>query len=291
MWSYLHCISSPELEADCLQTRCLDSDRSEPSSATTTAVECYSTDKLTAAYLDSLFGMTPVRSEPTTRQPETISTDCVKSATDSVSVADSPVKILARQEKRQALPAHAPGYGKNMPVLLARLDPLTCTWKTPPTLLGEGLTLSAQTYPAWGIILRGELYPLRALERGIYDADFGVLQCETIPTPTMHNHKQAVTPATLNLNSLDLTNYCNVYPTACIGGTGSVQRLRSLKHLTDAEKKSLVSGNGGKLNPDWVEWLMGWQIGWTRLQPGAFGTRKSTDSQDCQSSATTANND
>lgn len=25
--------------------------------------------------------------------------------------------------------------------------------------------------------------------------------------------------------------------------------------------------NGGRLNPDWVEWLMGWPIGWTALKP------------------------
>lgn len=25
--------------------------------------------------------------------------------------------------------------------------------------------------------------------------------------------------------------------------------------------------NGGRLNPDWVEWLMGWPIGWTALRP------------------------
>ena len=24
---------------------------------------------------------------------------------------------------------------------------------------------------------------------------------------------------------------------------------------------------GGQLNPDWVEWLMGWPIGWTDLKP------------------------
>ena len=25
--------------------------------------------------------------------------------------------------------------------------------------------------------------------------------------------------------------------------------------------------SGGQLNPDWVEWLMGWPIGWTSLEP------------------------
>jgi hypothetical protein len=24
---------------------------------------------------------------------------------------------------------------------------------------------------------------------------------------------------------------------------------------------------GGKLNPTWVEWLMGWPLGWTDLKP------------------------
>jgi hypothetical protein len=24
---------------------------------------------------------------------------------------------------------------------------------------------------------------------------------------------------------------------------------------------------GGQLNPDWVEWLMGWPVGWTLLEP------------------------
>ena len=28
---------------------------------------------------------------------------------------------------------------------------------------------------------------------------------------------------------------------------------------------------GGQLNPDWVEWLMGWPIGWTDLRPLATG--------------------
>ena len=27
---------------------------------------------------------------------------------------------------------------------------------------------------------------------------------------------------------------------------------------------------GGQLNPDWVEWLMGWPVGWTALEPLAM---------------------
>jgi len=29
----------------------------------------------------------------------------------------------------------------------------------------------------------------------------------------------------------------------------------------------LAAQVGGPLNPDWVEWLMGWPIGWTDLKP------------------------
>lgn len=39
------------------------------------------------------------------------------------------------------------------------------------------------------------------------------------------------------------------------------------------EEVAVVQGNGGYLNPDWVEWLMGWPIGWTRggeLSPQEF---------------------
>jgi hypothetical protein len=28
--------------------------------------------------------------------------------------------------------------------------------------------------------------------------------------------------------------------------------------------------HGGQLNPEWVEWLMGWPIGWTGLKPLAM---------------------
>ena len=35
--------------------------------------------------------------------------------------------------------------------------------------------------------------------------------------------------------------------------------------LRDGEKA------GGALNPTWVEWLMGWPLGWTDLKPLAMG--------------------
>ena len=50
------------------------------------------------------------------------------------------------------------------------------------------------------------------------------------------------------------------------GGTGNFQQLKNLEargQITEEERKSMSQGNGGQLNPDWVEWLMGLPVGWT----------------------------
>ncbi|TAN40776.1 MAG: hypothetical protein EPN22_16900 [Nitrospirae bacterium] len=37
--------------------------------------------------------------------------------------------------------------------------------------------------------------------------------------------------------------------------------------LVTAVVKEMGPTTGGRLNPDWVEWLMGWPLGWTDLRP------------------------
>lgn len=63
------------------------------------------------------------------------------------------------------------------------------------------------------------------------------------------------------------------YPTprasGMCGGTGAFQLIADNESLTEEERRSMQSGNGGKLNPDWVEWLMGWDVGWTDLSNGS----------------------
>jgi len=49
------------------------------------------------------------------------------------------------------------------------------------------------------------------------------------------------------------------------GGTGSWDLLN--KNTTVEEARLMGAGNGGQLNPTWVEWLMGWPLGWTDLKP------------------------
>lgn len=65
------------------------------------------------------------------------------------------------------------------------------------------------------------------------------------------------------------------YPTPCSTdhkGSGQSGDLRD--HLDYAIERGGTKSNtyaaptvAGQLNPDWVEWLMGWPIGWTDLAP------------------------
>lgn len=53
------------------------------------------------------------------------------------------------------------------------------------------------------------------------------------------------------------------------GGAGSYQQLKAPEAegaISPQERAAMAAGNGGQLNPTWVEWLMGFPIGWTDLQ-------------------------
>lgn len=58
--------------------------------------------------------------------------------------------------------------------------------------------------------------------------------------------------------------------TGLSNGSGNCEKANELYEagvITDEERKSFRAGNGGQLNPDWVEWLMGWPPKWTSLEP------------------------
>jgi len=88
------------------------------------------------------------------------------------------------------------------------------------------------------------------------------------PTPTSHMAKESNAPSEHNRNTPTLTAQVN-WPTprtkGMCGGSGSWDLLN--KNTTKEEARQMGAGNGGKLNPMWVEWLMGWPLGWTDLKP------------------------
>ena len=49
--------------------------------------------------------------------------------------------------------------------------------------------------------------------------------------------------------------------------TGGADRWDNPERSRNLNDQAATLGNGGQLNPDWVEWLMGWPISWTQLDP------------------------
>ena len=50
----------------------------------------------------------------------------------------------------------------------------------------------------------------------------------------------------------------------------SLVRRSGKSRENDRIDHAVMASDGGQLNPEWVEWLMGWPIGWTALKPLAM---------------------
>ena len=103
------------------------------------------------------------------------------------------------------------------------------------------------------------------------------------PTPTAHDRLGAVSESALvrkdGKSRLDtLANIIahqdrHSFPTPGTkglsngsGNCGKANKLHEQGVISEQERVAFRAGNGGQLNPDWVEWLMGWPIGCTRLE-------------------------
>jgi DNA (cytosine-5)-methyltransferase 1 len=76
------------------------------------------------------------------------------------------------------------------------------------------------------------------------------------------NHQNGLTSAVL---AKEIKKWPTPRTKGMCGGTGSWDLLN--KNTTVQEARQMGAGNGGQLNPTWVEWLMGWPLGWTDLNP------------------------
>ena len=216
--------------AESLVECCTGGEPLPPLKSRTIHAEFYCNGKLTESYLDSLSG--------TMCEPSMESRGVERSTS---SAADFPVKTSAQLEKAQESKASAAGFGKKWRELSVKYDRHTCSWKTHRCLFQEVLPWSSVTLPKWGMMRNGVLYRHRTLERPISGTESGLL-----PTPSASDYK-----GTFRLKR------CN--ERACESPRG----VRLPEELARRHQVDL----GTHLNPDFVEWLMGWPIGWTDLKP------------------------
>lgn len=208
---------------------------------TTTAERCCSNGSGTESSRNSQSGM---MSEPLT---ESLGAAALTSCAEGFHARES---VL--QEWGQDLSIQRRDCGGNKSESLATYDRVSCSWKTRQCLLFAAGCESLETLPKWGMTAGGELFPLRM--------PFGLME-----------HRAWITNAlecgfTVRLPTL--TSFDSVSGRV---PTPTVQDAKNNAAPSQAERNALNVTVGGPLNPDWVEWLMGWPIGWTDLRPLAMG--------------------
>lgn len=162
--------------------------------------------------------------------------------------------------------APAPGSGVKWHESLVRYDLATSSWKTHQCLWEEDLQWSSVILPKWGTTQNGVVFQRSTAERPMHATESGYW-----PTPTVYgNHNQ---PGMSKSAGWGLSSAVKLWPTPTAmnssggaalckwGGSGARKKLRTM--VTPEEMN-------GPLNPEWVEWLMGWPTGWTGLKPLAM---------------------
>ena len=155
------------------------------------------------------------------------------------SAADSRAKTSVAQEKAQESTGNEAVCGKSSPESLAKYDPPTHSLRTRQCLLFEDSTELFVTLPRWGMIRRGECFPLVKLAH-----DMSVKGCFALATPTKtQNFKPILRPTP----SMRAGKHGETLP--C-----SVGRLYP----------ELI---GNFISPEFCEVLMAWPPSWTDTKP------------------------
>jgi len=193
------------------------------------------------------------------------------------------------QDNAPESPALDPDYGANTPESFANYDPDTCLWKTYQLCLFEDYQLYSETWPRSGMMRNGSAYRRPPLVRRI-----GAIESSLWPTPVANDDNKSPeahmamkarmvggprnTISSLNVmvKAIQQGKYPHLWPTPTVPNGGrSPKGGMSLTGMTPDGKKRQIDlahfvrqsdGISGQLNPQWVEWLMGFPLGWTDLE-------------------------
>lgn len=245
---------------------CLDGERYAPLSITPMPEAFYWPDKTTEHSRLSRFGMT---SEPLM---ESLGEELLTWFREV-----SPAKTSAAPEKELVLPDQGVDCGQKWPESFAKYDPVTSTWKIPQCSLPEGLDEYSKTWPKWGLMRNGECWELQTVVPHINVNVSGFWA-----TPTTMDSLPPKSPEALQreatiarpgrkkpANLRDQVSNMQNWPTPTVNDSKNSTLPPSQLNRDNIPGALLRTGEqpGGLLNPAWVEWLIGWPIGWTDLKP------------------------
>ena len=256
----------------------VDSEPCVPSNGTHTHGMFWSPGKTTDASTRSRSGMT--------FKP---STDAHGEALLMSYLADSRARTSARPEKAQESTESAAECGGTWRESSVRFSLDSCSWKTHRCLWEEEVPESQVILPRWGMLdAHGVLWERTTpahLTNGTGSGSW--------PTPRACM-TGAATPERLNDKNRNLEKAVaqTMWPTPCAsearqglqirreGKKGTQQSLSTAVIFATPQARDFRTGQqsrwenpertrnlsdqiGGQLNPTWVEWLMGWPLGWT----------------------------
>ena len=234
-----------------------DGEQSVPLSGNPTQQAYCAPDKMTAFSRLSRFGMT-YKPLTESRGEELL----------TLYLADFHVPTSALQGEAQGLTEKVPQCGITWRGWLAKFDPDSYSWKTAQCSFIEESGECLETFPASGMTRDGLLWeqtrserPTKGTERGLWrtpdtggGGTSGLLK-------KGQNHRKNGQPIQIRL--VDQVNNPRLWPTPVArmykdGGSPAEYARNEIP---------LAAQVGGPLNPEWVEWLMGWPQEWTDLKP------------------------
>lgn len=198
--------------------------------------------------------------------------------------------------------------GVKWPESSVRFDPDSSSWKTAHCLWEEVLPSSSVTLPRWGMTRNGHVSAHPTAERPINVTASGLWPTPNVPnggrscahvtewsesgktayhngkkvqvglehaakywpTPTVCGNYQA--PKDGTKRGTGLATAAKTWPTPTVNDSKNSTLPPSQINHDNIPGALLRDGEtaGGQLNPTWVEWLMGWPLGWTDLKPLAM---------------------
>lgn len=180
-------------------------------------------------------------------------------------LAAFPVKTSAALEKVKVLPENDLAYGNPCTAWFAKYDHDLSLWKIPQCSLLEDWESFTATWPRQGMIVNGYAYP----QVPVVHPTNATVSGYSLPTPTSNPdlpNRRSHTKGPKNLLEVARGCWGHLWPTP----TAHMSKETNSPSEAKRHQPSLSSLVGGKLNPEWVEWLMGWPLGWTDLKPLAM---------------------
>lgn len=189
----------------------------------------------------------------------------------SMSLAEvSHVRTSARRERVRVSRGVAPDSGLRCTESFARFDRDSCLWRTPQCSLLADLDVFSETWPRAGMMRRGWCWELQMSELRMSARESGFSRMTWLTPMALDGMR-----STMKLESL--AKHWEKHPNSNLAEQVAARMLPT-PMANDAKnnggpgqqaRKSPQLGAvvGGALNPPWVEWLMGWPIGWTDSSP------------------------